>query len=83
MEHVDGVSMITRGWSRPSSVGHLLDHIPEQLIIAWNRLCDGQRLRDPGLVNQVAPGDVVVGAVATPAAAAEREGLAHAVPQIA
>ena len=61
----------------------LFDHVTKQLCVAWQFLGLGQRLGYPGLVDEIAPRNIVVGAVTTPRPAAQGERLTHAIPQIA
>src|SRR3546814_14599681 len=60
-----------------------LHHRTEELLVRREFLRLRQWLGNPGFVDKVAPGDVVVGAVAAPGATAQRKGLAYAVPQVA
>ena len=62
---------------------HKTGLVAEQLLIRRQLLGLRKRLRNPGLVDEVPPRNVVVGAVAAPGPAAQRGRLAHAVPQVA
>src|SRR3546814_11394207 len=60
-----------------------LHHRTEELLVRRAFLRLRQWLGNPGFVDKVAPDDVVVGAVAAPGATDQRQGLAHAIPQVA
>ena len=61
----------------------LVHYRPEQLLVGRQHLGLGQRLGHSRLVDQVAPGYVVIDAVTPPGTTAQGECLAHAIPEIA
>ena len=44
----------------------LANDVAEQLLIRWDHLGFCERQGDPGLVNEITPRNIVVGAIATP-----------------
>lgn len=61
----------------------LANDVAEQLLIRWDHFGFCERQRDPSLVNEIAPRNIVVGAIATPRPATERKRLSHAIPYVA